>query len=114
MSYGARIWGASGGLQLDENSFTVRVVYSALIDSSVPGSGRSVYIAIPGVEPSNHTAICLPNEPWSGSTSSQNVRNSQFDAQVLSGGVRVWFSNRNMPNGRIGISTQRLLVLKYK
>lgn len=110
MSSGIRIWSATGALQLDENSFTVRVVYSALITNA----GRSMDISIPGVSPINHTAICLPNVAWTNSNTAQSAFVSQFDAQVLDGVVRVWFSNRNMPNGRIGIGTQRLLVFRYK
>lgn len=110
MSSGIRIWSATGNLELDENSFTVRVVYSALVTNS----GRNVYIPIAGVSPSTHTAICLPNVAWSNSNDGQSAAVSQFDAQVLQGGVTVWFSNRNMPNGRIGVGTQRLLVLRYR
>lgn len=110
MIAGIRIWGPMGGLELDENSFTVRVLYSALVSTS----GRSLYIAIPGVAAATCTGVCLPNGNWSNSSSSQDAGNSQFDVQVLNGGVRVWFSNRNMPTGRIGISTQRLLVLRYR
>ena len=31
MSYGMRIWGGDGSLQIDENSFTMRVVLSTLV-----------------------------------------------------------------------------------
>lgn len=110
MSFGMRIWGETGNLQLDENSFTVRVVYSALVTNV----GRSLDISVPGVNPVNHVAICLPNVEWSNSNTAQSAFVSQFDAQVLDGVVRVWFSNRNMPNGRVGVGTQRLLVLRYK
>lgn len=107
---GIRIWGPTGLLQLDENSFTVRVLYSALVSTS----GRSLYISIPGVSPETCTGVCLPNGYWSSSSSSQDATVSQFDVQVVENGVIVWFSNRNMSNGRIGVSTQRLLVLRYK
>lgn len=110
---GIRIWGPTGLLELDENSFTVRVVYSALINSEYSGV-RSVYIEIPGVTPTTHIGVCLPNGQYVGDPSGQNARLSQFDVQMLSGGVRVWFSNRNMPSGRLGASTQRLLVLRYR
>lgn len=110
MSSGMRIWGPSANLQIDENSFTVRVIYSALVTNS----GRSIYIPIAGVTPETCTAICLPNGYWSSSSTSQDATVSQFDAQVLNGGVTVWFCNRNMPTGRVGVSTQRLLVMRYR
>lgn len=110
MSSGIRIWGAAGNLQMDENSFTVRVVYSALV-TSVGAASRSIYIAIPGVAIGTHVGVCLPNEPW---RFSQDPRNSQFDVQIMSDGVTVWFGNRNMPDGKMGFSTQRLLVFRYK
>lgn len=110
MSSGLMIWGPTGNIEIDENSFTVRVVYSALVKNS----DRSVYIPISGVSPANHTAVCLPNVAWSNSNTAQNPSVSQFDAQVLDGGVRVWFSNRNMPSGQISVGTQRLLVLRYR
>ena len=109
MSSGIRIWGPTGILQLDDNSFTVRVVYSALVTSA--GIARNTYIPIPDVATATHVGVCLPNEPW---RFSQDPRNSQFDVQVMSGGVTVWFGNRNMPNGKIGRSTQRLLVFRYR
>lgn len=110
MTFAMRIWGPTGALELDENSFTVRVVYSALVSTS----GRSVYISIPGVTPTTHSGVCLPNGYWTNSSSGQDSTVSQFDVQILDGGVRVWFSNRNMPTGRIGVSTQRLLVMRYR
>lgn len=113
MSSGMRIWGANGALQIDENSFTVRVVYSALINpASEPG--RSRYIAIPGVTAATCVGVSLPNGNWSNNASSQDPGNSQFDVQVLDGGIRVWFSNRNFANGRLGVSTQRVLVFRYR
>lgn len=113
MTTGIRIWGANGALQLDENSFTVRVVYSALV-TSLNQAGRNLYISIPGVNPATHAGVCLPNAAWSNSNGSQSAQTSQYDVEVMDGGVRVWFGNRNQPNGRIGNSTQRLLVFKYR
>ena len=110
MSSGMRIWGPTGNLTLDENSFTVRVLYSALVSTS----GRSLYIPIAGVTPETCTGVCLPNGYWSSSSSSQDASVSQFDVQVLNGGVNVWFGKRDMPTGRIGVSTQRLIVLRYR
>lgn len=51
MSFGARVWGPTGVLELDETSFTVGVTYSALVPKS---AGRFVDISIPGVEPTKY------------------------------------------------------------
>lgn len=107
---GIRIWGPTGLLELDENSFTVRVVYSALIGTV----GSSTFVSIPGVKPSTHIGICLPNGQYSGDPSGQDASLSQFDVQMLTDGVHVWFRNRNMPTGRVGMSVQRLLVFRYR
>lgn len=114
MSFGMRIWGAGGALQLDENSFTVRIVYSVVVQR-IAGENRSRFISIPGVTPDKCAAICLPNTgSWSGSSSGQDASVSQYDAQVVADGVILWFGNRNMPTGRMGVSPQRLLVLRYR
>jgi hypothetical protein len=110
MSFGMRIWGADGALQLDENSFTVRVVYSALVTAS----GASLYIPISEVSPTTHTGFCIPATQYSGDTSGQDSKFSQFDVQILSGGVTVWFRNRNFPTGRVGTGSRRLLVFRYR
>lgn len=117
MTSGIRIWGANGALQLDENSFTVRVVYSSLVTRNVeqPNLTRNVTISIPEVNPSNYIAVCVPNISFTGDPSGQDARNSQFDAQVVQGGVVVWFTNRNMPTATaFGVGTQRLLVMRYR
>lgn len=113
MSFGMRIWGAGGVLQLDENSFTVRVVYSALVQK-VAGEDRSRFISIPGITPQTCVALCLPNGAWVGSSTEQSASVSQYDAQVVANGVIVWFGNRNMSTGVLGVSSQRLLVMRYR
>jgi len=117
MTTGIRIWGSTGNLELDENSFTVRVIYSALVTREVerPNVTRSVLISIPEVNPDNYTAVCVPNLSFTGDPSGQDARNSQFDAQVVQGGVVVWFANRVMPTSTaFGVGTQRLLVMRYR
>lgn len=113
MTSGIRIWGANGALQMDENSFTVRVVYSGLIQK-VSGENRVRFVSVPGITPETCIAICLPSGPWTGSPIEQNGNVSQYDPQVVANGVNVWFGNRNMPNGVLGFSLQRLIVMRYR
>ena len=115
MSYGIRVWGPTGLLELDENSFTVRVVYSGLVTKNAPANSgaRSVLISIPGVTVANHAAVCLAIGDYASSTTEQSPYVCQFEPQVVAGGVRVWFGNRLQSSGMMGIGTQRLLVMRY-
>lgn len=116
MIYGVRVWGASGGLELDESSFTVRVIYSALITKGPPNiSGpRSAYIAIAGVDPSTHNAICIPVGAYPQDPNAQDSYAAQFEPQVVVGGVYVWFCNRSQPSSTMALGTQRLMVMRYR
>lgn len=114
MSFGIRIWGATGALELDETSFTVRVVYSAVVEAGVPAPGRSRTIAIPGVSPATHSAVCVPIGAYPQDPSAQNLYAIQYEPQVYEGGVVVWFANRAQPSGTIGLGPQRLLVMRYR
>lgn len=109
MSEGMRIWGPTGSLELDENSFTVGVTYSVLVPKS---AGRSVDIAVAGVSPSTHNAICLAVGPYD--TTAQFNSAIGFIPEVLNGVVRVWFGNRQSSSGPLGTTTQRLLVMRYR
>jgi hypothetical protein len=113
MSFGIRIWGANGALELDENSFTVRVVYSAVIQSGSPNPpGRSIFIPISGVDPSTHSAVCIPITNYG--TNAQDIRNIQYIPIVGNGGVTVFWGQPNT-SGPMGVLTpQRLLVMKYR
>lgn len=109
MSYGIRIWGATGSLELDENSFTVGVTYSAMVAKT---AGRYVDIAVPGVEPTKYSAVCVPVGAYD--TGAQYTSAIGFIPEVLNGVVRVWFGNRQSSNGPLGTTTQRLLVMRYR
>lgn len=114
MSYGIRIWGANGALELDETSFSVRVVYSDIVQSGVPGPGRSRTIAIAGVSPSTHSAVCIPIGAYPQDPNAQNLYAIQYEPQIYEGGVIVWFGNRATPSGTVGLGPQRLLVMRYR
>lgn len=109
MSSGIRIWGAAGNLELDENSFTVRVVYSALIPYS---GGRFINISIPEVESTNYTAVCVPVVPYS--TDAQSISAIAFSAVISNGVVSVFFGNPSTNTGPVGITTQRLIVMRWR
>lgn len=114
MSYGIRIWGANGALELDETSFSVRVVYSDIVQAGVPAPGRSRTIPISGVSPSTHSAVCIPIGAYPQDPNAQNLNAIQYEPQVYEGGVIVWFGNRTQPSGSVGLAQQRLLVMRYR
>lgn len=112
MSFGMRIWGANGALELDENSFTVRVVYSAVLLSGNYAPSRATFISIPGVTPATHSAVCVPITNYG--TDGQDIRNIQYTPVVGNDGVTVFWGQPNT-NGPLGVLTpQRLLVMKYR
>ena len=113
MISGIRIWGATSSLELDENSFTVRVVYSALVQRS-SGEARTRFIAISGVDPSTHSAVCMPVDNYG--TDGQDQRNIQYTPIVTGGGVVLYFGHPGAPKGApMGVlRAQRLMVMRYR
>lgn len=111
MSYGIRVWGPTGALELDENSFTVRIVYSAIVQSG-GGQGRSRFIAIAGVSPATHSAVCVPIAAYD--TTAQLQTAIQYTPLVGEGGVTVYYGYPGKNTGPVGSSPQRLLVMRYK
>lgn len=111
MPYGARIWGATGLLELDENSFTVGVTYSEVVQSSGQ-SVRSRFISVAGADPSTHSAVCVPVAAYD--TTAQYWSAIQYTPIVSSGGVTVFYGNPDTNTGPLGTSPQRLLVMRYR
>ncbi len=105
MSYGVRIWGADGALQIDENSFTIRVVLSTLVTFS--GTAKtSQDFAVPGVGPGNGVAIVIPN-----GTYDQNQK--QFETELVDGAARVYNHTRTFAASTVSSGTMRLIVMRF-
>ena len=105
MSYGMRIWGADGALQIDENSFTIRVVLSTLVTFS--GTAKtSQEFAVPGVRPGNGVAIVIPN-----GTYDQNQK--QFETELVDGVARVYNHTRTFAASTVASGTMRLIVMRF-
>lgn len=115
MAYGMRIWGADGALQLDENSFTLRMVLSVV----VPNSGWTITdrskgfgykdFAAPGITPANACATVVPIAAWNADSS------TQFETEVLNDVVRVYNWNRGFSAGTWAASAgpMRLMVMRF-
>jgi len=115
MSYGIRVWGPTGLLELDENSFTVRVIHSSLITR--PAGTSYSDIAVAGCDPTTCNAVCIPVSEYPADPSAQNLYAIQYEPEVAYGFVRVWYVNRGIDPSSPpapGLATQRLLVMKYR
>lgn len=112
MAYGVRVWGPTGLLELDENSFTVRIVYSEIVQAGVPSPGRSRFISIPEIDPSTHSAVCIPVAAYD--TTAQSIYSIQYTPIISAGGVTIYFGSPAANTGPIGLSPQRLLVMRYR
>lgn len=108
---GLRTWGASGLPELDENSFTVMIVYSGVFQGYQ--GARSTFISIPEVDPSTHSAVCVPIQDYR--TDGQDTSAIQYTPIVSSGGVIVHFGCPTTSTGPVGGPTaQRLLVMRFR
>ncbi|MBX7275493.1 hypothetical protein K2E96_26715 [Pseudomonas sp. ERGC3:05] len=117
MSVGMRIWGSNGALQLDENSFTVRIVYSQIVQFT-SGQGRFIDLAVPGypdVNPTAYAVVCVPTAPYEVSGNRTPITYTPIIYPGPPGYVRVYYG---APGGTgtapIGTTAQRLLVMRYK
>lgn len=113
MAYGMRIWGADGALQMDENSFTMRIAFSVVVNNSGWTITNSTYgfgykdFSVPGVTPSNAVSTLLPVGAYFSS-------DTQFEAEILNGVVRVYNYNKNYPSGTWAstAASMRLIVMR--
>jgi hypothetical protein len=106
MSYGIRIWGADGALQLDENSFTMRVVLSTLV--TFPNETKGVQaFSVPGCTASNSVALVIPNGPYNWDTQ------EQLETEMVSGEARVYNYTRTFAASLATAGTMRLLVIRF-
>lgn len=104
MSFGMRIWGADGALQLDENSFTIRVVLSTLVTFAPAKSSQD--FAVPGVGPGNGAAIVVPTGAYSSAA-------LQFETELLDGIARVYNHTRTFAASTVASGTMRLIVMRF-
>jgi hypothetical protein len=92
MSFGMRMWGADGALQMDENSTTGKTSQ----DFSVPGSDAT-----------NSVAIVIPVGPYDEGIA------RQFETEMLSGVARVYNHTRTFAASLSTSGTMRLMVIRF-
>jgi len=106
MSHGMRGWGGDGVLQIDENSFTMRVVLSTLV--TFPDNNKTnVGFSVPGSDASNSVAIVIPVGPYNEALS------FQFETEMLSGVARVYNYTRTFAASLSTNGTMRLMVIRF-
>lgn len=106
MSFGIRIWGADSALQMDENSFTMRVVLSTLV--TFPNTTKAIQsFSVPGCTSDNSVAIVIPNGSYNQSTS------FQFETEMVSGEARVYNYTRTFEASLSASGTMRLMVIRF-
>ncbi|MDI3274885.1 hypothetical protein [Pseudomonas sp. AL03] len=101
-----RVWGADGALQLDENSFTMRVVLSVLVTFATSAKANQDF-SVPGSDASNSIAIVIPV----GSYDEGSAR--QFETEMLSGAARVYNYTRTFDASLSTSGTMRLMVIRF-
>lgn len=101
-----RIWGADGVLQVDENSFTVRVALSILVTFPVGASKGSQDFSVPGVGPGNGSAVVVP-------VGSYSAAQMQFETELLNGVARVYNHTRTFAASTTASGTMRLIVMRF-
>ena len=99
------VWGADSALQLDESSFTIRVVLSTLVTFSGSAKTSQDY-AVPGVGPGNGVAIVSPVGPYDG-----NQR--QHESELIDGIARVYNYIRTYDFSTVSSGTMRLIVMRF-
>jgi len=109
MSFGMRIWGADGALQIDETSFTMRVVLSVVVlNSGFPTRQSYQTFSVPGITTSNAIAVVIPIDAYTSTA-------TQFETELLSDSVRVYNYLRGYAGTNISNATSmRLLVIRFQ
>lgn len=108
--YGLWTWGAGNVPQISPASFTMRVVYTAIVNPVAAPGMKYWDIAVPGVTPGNSTAFCIPLGPV------DRIMDRQLEPEVINGAVRIWRTVRGDPYGNSSLSNtnMRVVVVRFK
>ena len=103
-----RVWGADGALQLDENSFTCRVVLSVVVTFPSPATTKSFQdFSVPGCNAGNSVAVVVPISTYSDTA-------EQLETEMLNDVARVYNYTRTFAAGYPTFNTMRLNVIRFK
>lgn len=113
MAFGLRTYGADGAMQINENSFTMRVVFTLVVDNnnwtqsgSQPGMGYKQWAV--DANANNAVAVLMPIGNYADTV-------TQYESEMLDGVVRVYNYNRGFPAGtwRSTATSMRLMVVRF-
>lgn len=108
MSFGIRTWGADGTLQIDENSFTMRVVLSTTVNFPANGAKAVQSFSVPGCTASNAVAIVVPNGSYTTSLS------TQYETEMVTDTANVYNYNRGFDASLTSnVASMRLYVIRF-
>ena len=106
MSHGIRIWGGDGSLQMDENSFTCRVVLSVVVSMS-NASKTFQDFSVPGCNASNAIAVMVP-------IGSYDDNSLQLETEMRADIARVYNYCREFDASNAVTGTMRLNVIRFQ
>ncbi|WP_253911931.1 hypothetical protein [Pseudomonas sp. CVAP len=106
MAYGMRVWGGDGALQIDENSFTMRVVLSITVTFPTTNKGNQDF-SVPGCNASNSVAMVVPTGPYN------STLDFQFETEMLTDVARVYNHTRTFAASLAARGTMRLMVIRF-
>lgn len=106
MSYGMRIWGADGALQIDENSFTCRVVLSVVVTFAIGTGKTNQDFSVPGCNANNSIAVVVPIGPYDDNS-------LQLETEMLDGVARVYNYCRTFASSNAVANSMRLNVIRF-
>lgn len=113
MAFGLRVYGADGAVQINENSFTMRVVFTTTVDNNgwtqsgpSPNKGHKQWAV--DANASNSVAFVIPDGEF------QMDYTTQFETEMLDGVVRVYNHNRGWEYGlTANAASMRLFVVRF-
>ncbi|WDG52507.1 hypothetical protein PUP76_21915 [Pseudomonas chlororaphis] len=105
MAYGLRTYGADGTLQLDENSFTCRVVLSTVV-TFAPGPKSFQDFSVPGCNATNSIAVMIPVGEYSDTS-------MQLESEMRTDVARVYNYCREFEASNTVSNTMRLNVIRF-
>lgn len=105
MEYGLGTWSTQGLPEINENSFTVRLVLSVVV--TFPNAKGTQDFAIPGCNPSNAVAFILPIE-------APTSNDRQFETEMLNGIARVYNYTRTFEASKTSAGSMRLFVVRFR
>lgn len=106
MSFGLRVWGEDGALQMNTDDFTYQVIHNQQYQAGI----NPIVVSIPGFTVATGVASLLPV----GNATAENALNAMPYIEVYDGGVTIRGKHPQEPTTVLSTATVRLLVMRYR